>query len=64
MRTAVLPAMPPSPKAALATLIVVDDDPLIIEVLKFTLADEFNVVTAASRAQARTLLHRMDKPLR
>lgn len=56
--------MPPSPKAALATLIVVDDDPLIIEVLKFTLADEFNVVTAASRAQARTLLHRMDKPLR
>jgi DNA-binding NtrC family response regulator len=62
MRTAAQPAMPAEPKAPRATVILVDDDPLIVDALTFTLADEFTVVSAATRAQARALLHRLEKP--
>ncbi|MGH8598399.1 MAG: response regulator, partial [Gammaproteobacteria bacterium] len=50
------------PEAARTTVILVDDDPLIVDAIQFTLADEFAVLAAASRAQARTLLQSLDKP--
>jgi DNA-binding response OmpR family regulator len=43
-----------SPRRAL--LLLVDDDDLIVESLAFALADEFEVITADSRATARRLL--------
>ncbi|MEM7465982.1 MAG: sigma-54 dependent transcriptional regulator [Pseudomonadota bacterium] len=39
-----------------AKIILVDDDPLIVESLGFVLADEFDVVVASSREQAKNLL--------
>ena len=39
-----------------AKIILVDDDPLIVESLSFVLSDEFSVVSAASRAEAKSLL--------
>ena len=43
-----------SPQRAL--LLLVDDDELIVDALSFVLADEFEVVSAATRAAARQLL--------
>ena len=39
-----------------AKIILVDDDPLIVESLSFVLGDEFSVITAGSRTQAKELL--------
>ena len=43
-----------------AKIILVDDDPLIIESLSFVLSDEFEVVSAASRAQAKSLMQTLE----
>lgn len=43
-----------------AKIILVDDDPLIVESLSFVLGDEFSVITAGSRAQAKELLQTVD----
>ena len=43
-----------------AKIILVDDDPLIVESLSFVLSDEFSVITAASRSQAKSLLQTAD----
>lgn len=41
---------------ARAAVMLVDDDPLIVDALRYTLADEFEVLTANSRDQAHRLL--------
>ena len=46
--------------SARAKIILVDDDPLIVESLSFVLSDEFTVISAASRSQAKTLLQSGD----
>jgi DNA-binding NtrC family response regulator len=43
-------------------LLIVDDDPLVTDTLGFVLGREYVVHTAASRAQARTLLQRLPGP--
>lgn len=43
-----------------AKIILIDDDPLIVESLSFVLDDEFEVVSAPSRPQAKALLQGMD----
>lgn len=43
-------------ESARAELLLVDDDPLITDALGFVLADEFEVLSAPSRAAARALL--------
>ena len=48
--------------AARASVLLVDDDPLIVDALTFTLADEFEVVAASSRAEARACLQRAASP--
>ena len=47
----------PSPQRAL--LLLVDDDELIVDALGLVLGDEFEIVSAASRAEARQLLRTM-----
>ena len=44
----------PSPQRAL--LLLVDDDELIVDALGFVLGDEFEILSASNRAEARTLL--------
>ena len=44
----------PSPPRAL--LLLVDDDELIVDALGFVLGDEFEILSASNRAEARTLL--------
>lgn len=41
---------------------LVDDDPLIVDALKFTLSDEFEVLTASTREQAHRLLASLPHP--
>ena len=43
-------------------LILIDDDPLIVETLHFILSDDFDVCAAESRKQARSLLRQFDQP--
>lgn len=43
-----------------AKIILVDDDPLIIESLSFVLSDEFDVITAPSRSAAKTLMQTLE----
>ena len=43
-------------------LLVVDDDPSITDLLSFALSRDFVVYTAASRAAARDLLQRLERP--
>ena len=45
----------------LATILLVDDDPLIIESLSFLLRKQYRVVAADSRARANELLAEMDE---
>ena len=45
-----------------AKIILVDDDPLIVESLSFVLGDEFTVISAASRANTKALLQAEDDP--
>ncbi|MGR8946415.1 MAG: sigma-54-dependent transcriptional regulator [Gammaproteobacteria bacterium] len=45
-----------------AKIILVDDDPLIVDSLSFVLADEFEIISAASRAEARALLQQSINP--
>ncbi len=42
-------------------LLLVDDDPLIVESLALVLEEDFQVTVAKSRAQAKLLLQKMDK---
>jgi DNA-binding NtrC family response regulator len=49
-------------KKAFPILMIVDDDPLIRESLRLSLADSFNVHLAESRNQAINLLRDMDSP--
>jgi len=44
----------------MSDLLIVDDDPLITDTLQFVLRREFNVLVAASRAEAHALLRRLD----
>lgn len=48
-----------SPGSPRPTLLLVDDDPLIVDSLSFLLAPAFEVLGASSRAEARRLLQRM-----
>jgi DNA-binding NtrC family response regulator len=48
--------------AARTRLLLVDDDPLIVEALRFALEDEYVIDSAATRAEARGLLRRMQRP--
>jgi DNA-binding NtrC family response regulator len=41
-------------------LLIVDDDPLIIDTLSFVLAKDYNVRAAGSRAQVKSLLRQLD----
>ncbi len=41
-------------------LLIVDDDPLIIDTLSFVLGKDYNVRAAASRAQVKSLLRQLD----
>ena len=45
-----------------AKIVLVDDDPLIIESLSFVLADEFEMISATSRSQAKKLLQQTSNP--
>lgn len=46
---------------SLPRLILVDDDPLIVESLSFVLGREFNVLTASTRHAAKTLLQSLSE---
>jgi len=48
--------VPPSREAARPSLVLIDDDPLIVDSLSFLLGAQFEVQSANSRAQARSLL--------
>ncbi len=55
------PADPPAlsahtPPAELPLLLIVDDDPLIVDSLQYFLGREFNVISAATRSEARARL--------
>ena len=50
------PEMSARADATRASVLLVDDDPLIVDALKFTLSDEFEVHTASTREQAHRLL--------
>ncbi len=43
-------------------LLLVDDDPLIVESLRFVLEDRYRVLTAATRGETKTLLRRSTPP--
>ena len=43
-------------------LLIVDDDPLISDTLKFVLSRDFNVYVAESRTQVKSLLRQIDNP--
>ncbi len=43
-------------------LLLVDDDPLIVESLRFVLEDRYQVLTAATRGEAKALLRRSTSP--
>ncbi len=45
-----------------ACVMLVDDDPLIVDALKFTLSDEFDVHTAGTREQAHRVLASLPHP--
>ena len=47
------PQAPPGPP-----LLLVDDDPLIVDSLEFELAEDYRVITAGSRPEAREILQR------
>ncbi len=52
----------PSKPSPQATLLIVDDDPLIADSLGFLLRDDFSIVNAASRTEALNLLSRLASP--
>ena len=43
-------------------LLIVDDDPVIVDTLSYVLSDEFSVTAAESRAHAKALLRQRDTP--
>ena len=49
-----------TPGATKPDLLIVDDDPLIIDTLSFVLAKDYNVRAAGSRAQVKSLLRQLD----
>lgn len=53
---------PPGRDALRPALILIDDDPLIVDSLSFLLATQFDVHCANSRAQARALLQALPAP--
>jgi DNA-binding NtrC family response regulator len=53
---------PPGRDALRPALILIDDDPLIVDSLSFLLAPQFDVHCANSRAQARALLQALPAP--
>ena len=54
-----LPTPPPKQRPS---LLLVDDDPLIIDALAFSLRQHFTISTANTRAQAITLFRQMSEP--
>ena len=50
------------PNTPLPTLLIVDDDPLIRDSLRFALEDEFDIQLAEDRPQAIRLVRSMDRP--
>ena len=50
------------PASERAVLLLVDDDELIVDALGLVLGDDFDIVSAASRAEARALLRKLDPP--
>jgi DNA-binding NtrC family response regulator len=62
MRPALQPPMAATDASRRSTVMLVDDDPLIVDALRFALADEFELVTAESRAQARAVLQGLATP--
>ena len=51
-----------APKEARPRLLLVDDDPLIVDALQFVLEDRYDVSSASSRPAARALVQRLDQP--
>src|SRR6267154_1059537 len=41
-------------------LLIVDDDPLIVDTLSFVLGKDYRVLAAGSRAQVKSLLRQLD----
>jgi len=54
-------ATAPDSQPARPDLLIVDDDPLIIDTLDFVLGRDFNVFAAQSRAQVRSLLDQLGR---
>ena len=42
-------------------MLLVDDDPLIVDSLSILLRDEYEVITAATRKQVKSQLQKLDK---
>ncbi len=55
---------PPSEPNARPTLILVDDDPLIIETLAYLLGQDFDILTAATRGECIARVRAMANPPR
>ncbi len=51
-------AIPDQSKGYKPVLLLVDDDPLIAESLSLALEDDYQVIVAESRVQAKTLLQK------
>ena len=62
MQRGARPVSPVTRNAARAAVLLVDDDPLIVETLKFALDDEFTILPATSRAQTRRVLEGLAVP--
>lgn len=54
--------MPPIPALTNPSLLIVDDDPVIVDTLGFILAEDFQVHTAASRSEAVELVRHLESP--
>ncbi len=50
------------PASERAVLLLVDDDELIVDALGLVLSDDFDIVSAGSRSEARALLRKLDAP--
>ncbi|MBI2801197.1 MAG: sigma-54-dependent Fis family transcriptional regulator [Gammaproteobacteria bacterium] len=62
MQRGVRPVSPVTRDSARAAVLLVDDDPLIVETLKLALDDEFAILPASSRAQTRRVLEGLAVP--
>jgi DNA-binding NtrC family response regulator len=51
-----------TPFASKPELLIVDDDPLVVDTLSFVLGKDYSVRAASSRAQVKSVLRQLDKP--